>query len=172
MSLILIASTSSDQLVLQEDPNFLPDFDLLPVDLDQLNFDVSTLAEDSLRSTLSPHNSQISLSSQPIGGLPIRGVSSSAGGGSIAGGRAVSARDGSGFRARAEPDVMLEDDFFEVALDGTMLFSDARQPVGPVAGADRTDLGSVSSQIRREHAGGRAGQDLVSTTASEEWISC
>ncbi|KAI7207265.1 hypothetical protein KC343_g6614 [Hortaea werneckii] len=161
----------SDQLVLQEDPNFLPDVDLLPVDLDQLNLDVSTLAEDSLRSTLSPHNSQISLSSQPIGGLPIRGVSSSAGGGSIAGGRGFSMQDGSGFGARAEPAAMLEDDFFEVAPDGTMLFSDARQPVGPVAGADRTDLGSVSSQIRREHAGGRAGQDLLGQPDDDGFIT-
>ncbi|KAI7218550.1 hypothetical protein KC333_g3534 [Hortaea werneckii] len=160
----------SDQLVLQEDPNFLPDFDLLPVDLDRLNFDVSTLAEDSLRSTLSPHNSQISLSSQPMGGLPIRGVSSSAGGGSIAGGRAFSTRDGSGFGARAEPAVMLEDDFFEVAPDGTMLFSDARQPVGPVAGADRTDLGSVSSHVRRDHAHGRAGPDLLGQPDDDGFI--
>ncbi|KAI6883831.1 hypothetical protein KC360_g4819 [Hortaea werneckii] len=160
----------SDQLVLQEDPNFLPDFDLLPVDLDQLNFDVSTLAEDSLRSTLSPHNSQISLSSQPIGGLPIRGVSSSAGGGSIAGGRAFSTRDGSGFGARAEPAIMLEDDFFEVAPDGTMLFSDARQQGEPTAGADRMDVGSVSSHVRRDHAQGRVGPDILGQMDDDGFI--
>ncbi|KAI7093881.1 hypothetical protein KC365_g18044 [Hortaea werneckii] len=135
----------SDQLVLQDDPNFLPDFDLLPVDLDQLNFD-------------------------PMGGLPIRGVSSSAGGGSIADGRAFSTRDASGFGARAEPAVMLEDDFFEVAPDGTMLFSDARQTVGPVAGADRTDPGSVSSRVRRDHAHGRAGPDLLGQPDDDGFI--
>lgn len=63
---------------------------------------------------------------------------------------------------------MLEDDFFEVAPDGTMLFSDARQPAEPVAGADPADLGSASSRVRREHAGGRAGPDLVSTNDSEQ----
>ncbi|KAK5132225.1 hypothetical protein LTR08_009285 [Meristemomyces frigidus] len=153
-----------DQLILQDDPNFLPDFDLMPIDLDNLNFDLSTNADvESQRSTLSPHHSQSTLGSQQmIGGLQIPGVSSSLVGGPVGGfGGAFSVRGDSGAGGRVDDGGWLEDD---LGLDvGEGLFGPGmgRQPAAPSARADRTDVGSVSSVVRREHEGGQLGRDIL-----------
>ncbi|KAK4550788.1 hypothetical protein LTR36_000368 [Oleoguttula mirabilis] len=149
----------SDQLLLQDDPNFLPDFDLMPIDLEQLNFDLSTAAEESQRSTLSPHSSQLT-----VGSLQIPGQSSSVIGGPVGGfGGGFSVRGDSGAGARFDNGGFLDDDLgITVEPDGTMRFSDAprRQPAAPSGRVDRTDLGSVSSRVRDEHEGGQLGQEM------------
>jgi len=107
-----------------------------------------------------------------VGGLQIPGVSSSLIGGPVGGyGRGFGIRGDSGVGARAGGGGFLEDDLgFEVAADGTLHFNDPpapapapRQPAGPLARVDRTDLGSVSSRVRHEHEGGQLDQQIVST---------
>ena len=39
----MLILTRSDQLVLQDDPNFLPDFNLLPQDLDRMDLEFGLL---------------------------------------------------------------------------------------------------------------------------------
>ncbi|KAK5128697.1 hypothetical protein LTR85_000030 [Meristemomyces frigidus] len=149
----------ADQLLLQDDPNFLPDFDLMPIDLEQLNFDLSTTAEHSQRSNLSPHSSQLT-----VGSLQIPGQSSSLMGGPVGGfGGGFSVRGDSGAGARFDNGGFLDEDLgITVEPDGTMRFSDApqRQPAAPSGRVDRTDLGSVSSRVRHEHEGGQFDQGM------------
>lgn len=140
----------------------------MPIDLDQLNFDISTIVEDSQRSNLSPYSSQFTVggSQQSIRGLQIPGPSSSLIGGPVGGfGGGFSVRGDFGAGLRRGERLHLEDDL-DIAVDddGTMRFSDAprRQPAAPSGRVDRTDFGSVSSRVRHEHEGGRLDADVVS----------
>lgn len=116
---------SADNLVLQDDPNFLPDFDLMPVDLDRLDFN-ATSGEESQR-TLSPHDSQISLSQHYAGDLIIPPSASSFLGGPVGGFGGLSVRGDSGAGRRFEPAGFLDDDLgISIEPDGTMLMSTLR----------------------------------------------
>jgi len=160
---------SAGQLILQDDPNFLPDLDLVPLDLDQMELD-PTLAVDSQRSTLSPHSSQITIEPQQhYGGLVIPAQSeSSLIGGPVGGfGGYSSVRGDSAAGTRFDAGQLLDEDELGITVmpDGTMRMSDApvRQPGGPSIRGERTTLGSASSRVRREHEGGQLGDDIVST---------
>ncbi|TKA78008.1 hypothetical protein B0A55_03828 [Friedmanniomyces simplex] len=126
----------AEQLLLPDDPNFLPDFDLVPIDLEQLDltFDPSSThaAEESQRSTLSPHSSQLVFGSQnSLPMLNIPGRSSSLMGGPVGGGGSFGIRgdSGSGIGGRHQDELFLDDDLgITVEPDGTMRFSEG--PVG------------------------------------------
>lgn len=161
---------SAEHLMLQDDPNFLPDLDLVPIDLDQLNLDVTiAAAEDSQRSTLSPHSSQFTINgSQQISlpGLNIPGRSSSLMGGPVggyAGSFGVRGDSGAGMRVR-DDDIFLDDGAgISVGPDGTMIFGDVpgsvRQPAGPSERGERIGLGSGYGERMSEQA-----QDIVSNS--------
>ena len=109
-----------------------------------------------------------------IGGLQIPGVSSSLIGGPVGGfGGGFSVRGDSSAGARVDHGGWLEED--DLGLDvgdvgGIRPPSEGglwRQPAAPSGGGDRTDVGSVSSIVRREHERGRQDQDMVSTLIPE-----
>lgn len=159
---------SDDQLVLQDDPNFLPDFDLMPVDLDRLDLDMA-MAEDSQRSTLSPHSSQLSGigfgSQQDIGGLIIPPSASSFLGGPVSGFGGFSVRGDSGAGTRVDQHGFLDDDLgFAIDDDGNLRMSEAptRQPRAPAARSERMGFEQVSSGVRHEHGEGLVVDDMVS----------
>jgi meiotic recombination protein REC8, fungi type len=147
--------------MLPDDPNFLPDFDLMPIDLNQLNFDVTTAAGESQHSAFSPHNSQTT-----IQGINAPGRSSSLIGGPVGGiGGSFGVRGdfGAGRAANAGP-FLLEDDLgMQVDDAGNIDFLDvaaSRQLPGPTGRVDRTDPRSASHPL---HGGGAPGSALVST---------
>ncbi|KAK5175133.1 R8 protein [Saxophila tyrrhenica] len=159
----------SDQLVLQDDPNFLPDFDLVPMDLEQFDLDLTAM-EDSQRSTLSPHASQrthagIDLQDD-FGGLIIPGSVSSLVGGPVGGLRglgSLSVRDPSSAGRRDGARGFLDDDLgLEIDQDGNLLMSDGpvRQVQGPRVGSERL-VGSASSRVRQEGGDGQQGEDNI-----------
>ena len=154
--------------MLQDDPNFLPDFDLMPLDLDRLDFDMTT-TEDSQRSTLSPHSSQLTGvgigSQRDIGGLIIPASASSLIGGPVGGVGGFSVRGDSGAGARAGVGGLFDDDLgLAIDDDGNLRMDDAppRQPRAPFPRGERTDFGSASSRVRREHDEAQLGRDIVS----------
>ena len=140
----------------------------MPIDLDNLNFDIVT-TEESQRSTLSPHSSQLTGvglgSQQEIGGLIIPPSASSFIGGPVGGMGGFGVRGDSDAGTRLGPEGLYEDDLgIYIEDDGNVRISDEpiRQPPGPSARGDRTDLGSVSSRVRREHEEGQGAVDPVS----------
>ena len=157
----------TDQLMLQDDPNFLPDFDLMPIDLGRLDFDMTT-TDDSQRSTLSPHSSQLTGggigSQQDIGGLVIPPSASSLLGGPLGGGGDFSVRGDSLARTRLDARGGLDDDLGLLIDDDGNIFqgeAPSRQAPGPSVRGERTEFGSASSRVRREHEEGRLVRDMV-----------
>jgi meiotic recombination protein REC8 len=172
--------TSADQLVLEDDPNFLPELDLLQMDLD----DPTMLIDlDSMQSpaTITPDNSQRQDAFLPdlAGGLMEPASASSLVGGPVGAGYAFSVRGdsgagtriGSGFFQQDEPQVLLEDDLgMQIDADGNFVLDedlparDLRQPRAPSGRVDRTDIpsDSASERVRAEHAGGQHVADFVS----------
>jgi hypothetical protein len=172
--------TSADQLVLEDDPNFLPELDLLQMDLG----DATMLTGlDSLQSpaTITPDNSQRQDAFLPdlVGGLMEPASASSLVGGPVGAGYAYSVRGdsgagtriGSGFFQQDEPQGLLEDDLGmhidaddNFVLDEDLPAVDTRQPRAPSDRVDRTDIPSdlASARVRAEHAGGQNVADLVS----------
>lgn len=153
--------------MLQDDPNYLPDFDLMPLDLDRLDFDMTT-TEDSQRSTLSPHNSQqteIGIGSQhDIGGLIIPQSASSLLGGPVGGIGGFSIRRDSGAGARVDIGGLDDDLGLAIDDDGNLRIVDepVRQSGLPSVRGERIEFGSASSRVRREHEEGQLGRDIVS----------
>lgn len=155
--------------MLHDDPNFFPDLDLMPIDLDRLDFDMTT-TEGSQRSTLSPHSSQltgIGIGSQhDIGGLIIPPSASSLIGGPVGGVGDFSVRGDSGAGARLDVGSFYDDDLgLAIDDDGNLRMDDAppRQPRAPFPRGETTGLGSGSSRVRREPDEGQLGRGLVST---------
>lgn len=159
--------------MLQDDPNYLPDFDLMPVDLDRLDWDMTT-TDNSQRSTLSPHSSQhtgSAIGSQyEIGGLVIPQSASSLLGGPVGGLGGFSVRGDSGAGGRLDIGGLDDDLGLAIDDDGNLLFIDEprRQPALPSVRGERIDGGSASSHFRRE--GGpvqaRVASDPVSLNRS------
>ncbi|KAH9845878.1 ubiquitin c-terminal hydrolase [Teratosphaeria destructans] len=153
----------ADQLVLPDDPNFLPDFDLIPMELDQLDLDVisgGALAAESQSSILSPHNSQATFNSINIPpGPPSYLIGGPAGRGGSLGIRGDS---GSGHRASTR--LPLEDEGILVDAEGEISIDEAssasRQAVAPQGPVERMQPGSASS-IGQVYVGGLAGGDAV-----------
>lgn len=161
--------------MLQDDPNYLPDFDLMPVDLDRLDWDMTT-TENSQRSTLSPHSSQqagSAIGSQyEIGGLVIPQSASSLLGGPVGGIGGFSVREDSGAGGRLDIGGLDDDLGLAIDEDGNLLFIDEprRQPALPSVRGERIDGGSASSYVRRD--GGpvqaRVASDPVSSNRKSD----
>jgi len=172
--------TSADQLVLEDDPNFLPELDLLQMDLDDHTMLIDL---DSMQSpaTITPDNSQRQDAFLPdlAGGLMEPASVSSLVGGPVGAGHAYSIRGdsgagtriGSGFFQQDEPQGLLEDDLgMQIDADGNFVLDedlparDTRQPRAPSGRVDRTDIpsDSASARVRAEHAGGQHVADFVS----------
>ncbi|KAK6442416.1 R8 protein [Oleoguttula sp. CCFEE 5521] len=154
----------ADQLVLQDDPNFLPELDLL-----SLNFDAQmTGMENSQRSasTMSPGNSQLTAPLADVGGILIPQSASSFAGGPVGGGRAFSVPGDSGAGSRIgngafqhEPEGLLEDDLgMVIDEEGNVTMVEdlpARQSVAPMGRLDRTSVlseGHGSAGIRPQQS--------------------
>lgn len=161
----------SDQLVLEDDPNFLPELDLLEVDLEVPDrvTDLESL-QDSSQAT--PEDSQSSHGFvQDLGGALMMPPSASSFAGGPAGGESgAGSRIGSGLFQQDEAHGMLEDDLgMQIDADGNFVLDEdmptepilqPRAPSGPV---DRTDLPSeaASARLRAEHAGDQQMADFV-----------
>ncbi|OQN96453.1 hypothetical protein B0A48_17509 [Cryoendolithus antarcticus] len=139
----------ADQLVLQDDPNFLPELDLLA-----LNFDAQMAGMgDSQRSTLSPRSSQLTAPFADIGGILIPQSDSSFAGGPVGGGRAFSVLGDSGAGSRTgsgaphEPEGLLEDDLgMVIDEEGNVTMVEdmpAQQSEAPVRSVERISALSV-----------------------------
>lgn len=171
---------SADQLVLEDDPNFLPELDLLQMDLGD---NTMLIDLDSLQSpaTITPNNSQRQDAVLPdlAGGLMEPASASSLFGGPVGAGYAYSVRGdsgagtriGSGFFQQDEPQGLLEDDLgMQIDADGNFVLDedlpviDTRQPRAPSSRVDRTDVqsDSASARVIAEHAGGQHIADFVS----------
>ncbi|CAK4034916.1 unnamed protein product [Lecanosticta acicola] len=135
----------SDQLMLQDDPNFLPGLDFMPLDLDNLNH-VSSGALEETQETLSPHSSRTHSSQHSFGGLDLPASQSSLIGGPVGGLDLLSARDGSARGGKSGPAQLLDDDLgLTIDDDGNIHMDDhpVRQPRAP---SDRVDpIGAVCS---------------------------
>ncbi|KAK6432449.1 R8 protein [Oleoguttula sp. CCFEE 5521] len=148
----------ADQLVLQDDPNFLPELDLL-----SLNFDAHMAGmRESQRSasTLSPRSSQLTTAPfEDTGGILIPPQSASSfAGGPVGGGGAFSVLGDSGAGSRIasgafqhEPEGLLEDDL-GVVIDeegNVTMVEDlpARQSMAPVGCVDRTSVLSEGGSV-------------------------
>ncbi|EME48973.1 hypothetical protein DOTSEDRAFT_19460 [Dothistroma septosporum NZE10] len=106
-----------EQLILQDDPNFLPALDLMPVDLDNLDFDIN----HDTQTTLSPESPQYTSSQHSIGGLMIPPSRSSFIGGPVGGLDLLSVRGDYGSGTQGRTGMVLEDDDlgFVIETDGT-----------------------------------------------------
>ncbi|KAK4913475.1 R8 protein [Elasticomyces elasticus] len=157
----------ADQLLLQDDPNFLPDFDLVPIDLNQLelNFNPSVHGE-SQGSILSPYNSQQMVNSN--GGTPMLndfGRSSSLVGGPVGGGGSgfgIRGDSGRGGRVGGQSEWMVEDgldvdDLGLIVEDDGMGVDPARQSSVHAGRGMGTDVGGSGSRAGGAGLGGDAG---------------
>jgi meiotic recombination protein REC8 len=158
-----------DQLMLQDDPSFLPEFALPPLellaDLDaRLNLDVSRSGDSQ---SLTPLGSQRSQSSSQVGALGglVLPTSSPDHPGCFSLGGDNDAVDLGG----ADDNIVLEDPVFGFDDDG-MLFEGP--PAEKVAGTPAAQSGAAmlsdagaSAKVRREHEEGRMGGVQVSFNA-------
>jgi len=173
---------SADQLILQDDPNFLPELELLPLDLENLDF-VAGGDQQSQRSGsfLTPHSSHLTTAPvQEIGGLIIPGSASSFFGGPVGGGLSVRGDSGAGTRLgsglfQQEPDGLLEDDLgLNIDEDGNVQFRDeapARQARAPSGKVDRTDdfSGGAGAPVQQDHSSTQPARNLVGTILTDLW---
>jgi len=153
--------------LLEDDPSFLPDLVLAPLDFDLSTFEASLTGDSQLSLTLSPRTPGTSVSGAlggPVGGLVIPTSDTGGLGGDI-GGFVVSGDDGLGTgRVLGEDDGFLPEADFAFDANGNLLdFSiagAASHATVPVMGA-RVGAGddtAVSARVRAEHtAGVRAG---------------
>ena len=139
--------------MLQDDPNFLPDFDLVPLDLDRMDFDITTTG-GSQGSTLSPHNSQLAGvgigSPEDVGGIIIPPSASSLYGGPVGGMGGFGVRGDFGAGSRVERPAFLDDDLgLLIDEDGNLQMTDAppRQPKGPLPRGESTGLAAGGSAV-------------------------
>ena len=137
--------------MLQDDPNFFPDIDLVPLDLANMDLDLSTIGA-SQGSTLSPHNSQLAGigigSPEDVGGLIIPPSASSFIGGPVGGLDDFDIRGDSGAGSRIERGGFLDDDLgLVIDEEGNMVMTDAppQQPRAPLVSGEATGFGRASS---------------------------
>ncbi|KAL8832062.1 MAG: hypothetical protein Q9170_005029 [Blastenia crenularia] len=161
-----------NQLMLEDDPAFVPDMILPGLDIDLRALDISTDASSHRSSILSPRSQRTSLSSEQASDESALGLvipSSDGGGAGGLGGFVVPSSDQASVRRSAgvgDPFGELEDDYnldpgFMFDNDGNLI-DDALQPqveqVLPAAGRMRSDSGA-SAQVRQElQEGLQAGQ--------------
>jgi hypothetical protein len=173
--------------MLEDDPNFLPELDLLQVNLEMSDLvtDLDSLRESSQITPEGPEASQRSyrLDQNLAGALVMPPSASSFPDGPVGGGRKSSVRGdsgagsriGAGFFQQDEAHGLLEDDLgMQIDADGNFVLDEdvpaapVRQPRAPSGPVDRTDLPSesASARIRAEHAGGQQVSDFVSVVCS------
>ncbi|KAI9722542.1 MAG: hypothetical protein M1828_004537 [Chrysothrix sp. TS-e1954] len=171
-------ATRPEQLLLQDDPAFVPDMAFGPLDLDFSNLDLATDLSSQGDSILSPHSrpsSRSSLVSLP--GLVI--PSSHSGGGGFAGTGVpddgditMSGMDPAGYDDFALGD-LLPDAGFTFDTQGNMYDIDTsgEEPLIPV-GRERLPARSETSlqdQVRREHEEARlAGAQAIATVGDND----
>jgi meiotic recombination protein REC8 len=170
--------------MLEDDPNFSPELDLLQVNLEMpdLVTDLDSLQDSS---QITPEGSQRShgLDQDLPGALMMMPASASSfPGGPVGGGRKSSVRGdsgagsriGAGFFQQDEAHGMLEDDLgMQIDADGNFVLDEdmptepIRQPRAPSGPVDRTDLPSesASAHVRAEHADGQQVSDFASVLA-------
>jgi hypothetical protein len=166
--------------MLEDDPNFIPELDLLQVNLEMpgLITDLDSLQESS---QITPEVSQHSHglvqdlggalmmppSASPFPGGPVGGERIP----SVRGDSGAGSRIGTGFFQQDEAHGLLEDDLgMQIDADGNFVLDEdmptapIRQPRAPSGPVDRTDLPSesASARVRAEHAGGQQVSDFVS----------
>ncbi|KAK5705288.1 R8 protein [Elasticomyces elasticus] len=159
----------ADQLLLQDDPNFLPDFELVPIDLKQLELHFNpSVHDESQGSVLSPYDSQQMVGSnggsQHTPMLNDFGRSSSLVGGPVGGGGSFSIRGDSGRGGRVggqsewlvEDGLDLEDLGLVVEDDGTGGDGGRQGSVHTGRGVG-TDVGGSGSRADGARLGGDAG---------------
>jgi hypothetical protein len=172
--------------MLEDDPNFIPELDLLQVNLEMpdLITDLDSLQESS-QITPGAEGSQRSYGlDQNLGGaVMMLPPASSFPGGPVGEGRIPSVRGdsgagsrvGTGFFQQDEAHGLLEDDLgMQIDADGNFVLDEdmptapIRQPRAPSGPVDRTDLPSesASARVRAEHAGGQQVSDFVSVLCS------
>ena len=165
---------SPDQLILQDDPAFLPDYLLPGLDIDLSALDLSTDESSRRSSILSPHSQQSSRSSkdgdESLLGLLIP-TSDTRGTGDI-GGFALPGDDGGSAHRGSRIGALLEEEEGDFFPDVDFVFDDEGNVVeyGPEARAQRPITGgpsgarlgsdfAASARVIREHEEGfQAGQ--------------
>lgn len=156
---LLTVPRRPEQLILQDDPSFLPDFALPPPEfLADLDFSINRSSESQ---SLTPFGSQVSSQDGPLGGLVLPSSSPGQPPGSfhlggdndIAGPSAV------------DESFHLADPEFTFGDDGELIEGNvAGTPAARSAAAIQSDAGA-SAKVRKEHEEGRAGAVQVSFTA-------
>lgn len=158
-----------EQLLLEDDPSFLPDLALAPFDFDLSTFEASLTAESPLTS-LSPHTPTTSSGTAfggPVGGLVIptsdTGAVGDIGGFIVPGddglGAAAAPGDDEGFLPEADFSFDAEGNLLDFSVAGA-----APRPSVPGTGA-AAGIGVVtaaSARVRAEHAAGVAAGVPVS----------
>lgn len=138
-----------DQLVLEDDPNFMPELDLMPIDLNDLTL---SPGNDDMQSYLSPYGSSQTIASEhSIGGLRLPSSNNSFIGGPGGGFDMLSPFEQSGSRPRHERPQLLEDNLgLMIGPDDDFVMEDApfQQPVAPSDHAARTDVGNVADAAK------------------------
>lgn len=150
--------------MLQDDPNYLPDFDMLPLGMDLLNMDMAAVG-DSQRTALSPFNSQLPASSgsslQDIGGINIPQSASSLMGGPVRGSGGFSARGGSAAGTRVEIRGLDEDLGMVIDDDGNLLILDEAPP--PQSGMPSAGGHATGAEVL--HSGQRNSAQPIGLTS-------
>ena len=162
---------SPDQLMLEDDPAFLPDFPGLDIDLSAL--DISTDGSSRRSSLLSPHSLRSSLSSNQDSDESLLGLiipTSDTGGAGDFGGFDLPGDDRASARPSSRLRGLLEDEEegfnldpgFTIDVDGTVVLTGQDQPQATSAAAEMR-IGSesaVSARVRQELEEGRQALQL------------
>lgn len=164
----LIMPSSPDQLVLEDDPAFLPDFPGLDIDLSAL--DISTDGSSCRSSILSPHSLRSSLSSNAGGDGSMLGLiipTSDTGGAGDIGGFDLPGDDHASVRPSSRLRSLLEDEEegfnldpgFTIDTDGNVVLTGQDQPPAAV-GVRIGSESAASARVRQEFEEGRQAVEL------------
>lgn len=180
----------SDQLILQDDPYFLPELDLLPINLDDAPLVNNRAASLRSASNSTPpsmqHKSDFENDIARVMTMPQSASSFAAAGGpvgpvgestapSVRGDSVAGTRIGSALFQQDEARGLLEDDLgMQIDADGNLVLEDdlpappVRHPRVPAGGEDRARLSSdaASARVRLEHGGDQQAADFVSMTVT------
>ena len=161
-----MADSSPDQLVLQDDPAFLPDFFLPNLDIDLSTFGTSTRDSSGRSSILSAHSHRSSQSSNKIEEESLLDLiiptSDSGNAGGFGGFELAGSKNGSAQRTSRVEDLSIDEEAifypdvdFNFDAEGNLVDLSAEQQI---AGADsdltlpRLDVDpAVTARVRREH---------------------
>ncbi len=173
---------SRDQLVLEDDPAFLPDFALPGLDIGLSALDISTDASSRRSSILSPHSQRSSLSSHADGDESMLGLviptSDSVGAGDLGGFMLPEGNVSSAQRSAQLGRVLDDDDEgfnidpgFTIDAEGNVIEERTAEPLPGAVPSGAVRLGAdfaASGRMRQELMEGfQAGQYEVNFTASK-----